>query len=88
MTRVTDVTHRGVQGLRDNPTFWTMWGTPVGRDLGQARRWSAARQGRRCHVSEVPRRSFSRPGGVAWSLQGICRNRRGRLGTGWTSGTT
>jgi len=41
---------------------------PAGVDLGQADPCSARRQDRRGHTSEVPRRSFSRAGGVA----GVC----------------
>ena len=46
-----------------------MWGTSAaGVDLGQADPCIARRQDRRSHTSEVPRRSFSRAGGVA----GVC----------------
>jgi hypothetical protein len=64
----------------------------TGVDLGQADPCIARRQDRRGHTSEVPRRSFSRAGGVA----GVCRRSvgtstgvsapaesAGRSGTDW-----
>ena len=57
----------GLPSLGSSP-FWAMGGTRAGGELAQANPWSAASQGRRWHASEVPSRTLSRLGGVAWSL--------------------
>lgn len=59
----------------------------AGVDLGQADLCSATRQYRRSHTSQVAPAQLQPPGRGGRSLWDVCRNRCGRVGTGWTNGT-